>query len=515
MRFLNPMSWFRWFGEFIRAWFVGIPWRDAPKAIPAIILTVVIFITGFVAFSGGSGWRNRMLDRQLAVAIERDDYPTAEIVIRRQLEADPDNADLVYRFALVRNAQSQTEEARALMERLLLRRHVPAAKWLLENDFVGKKWTSLSEDKIDQFGEVLELIYDSEPGNLPVKKMYAEYLIVSERLASAIPLLNELSATEPMRGLQAAELARRIGDREAAEQFASRTLETVSQMAKDDPTNAGLAMAVARNQVFLKRFSEAINTLNRSVKLVKDPKEKRVLSQSLGETIVAWVNFIEESPSNTVAERLRVLKMLQAALRFAPNNPSVITMTADHVLESVNEDNEELASVRAALVKGTSPGIAHFIKGTSALMKGEAEQAELHLKLAVEMLPRSGAIMNNLAVAMVLRENPEYEKALEISNSAIELVKEPTPHFYETRGQILYRLGRFEEAIPDLERALAAEELAKEAHEMLAICYREVGDPELAEMHREAVGGQKESEDEAGEREKKESSGEPADATAR
>lgn len=487
MQAINPLNWMRWGGEFIRVWLMGLPWRDAPKAIPAIILTIVLFTVGFVAFSGEAGWRNQLLVKQYKVSMEREDYPTAEIVLKRQLEGDPENVNLLYEYALVRENQSFTEEATALMRGLVKKRHVRAATWLLVNEYIGKQWTDLDQEKKDEFGLVLSLINDEQPDNIPVTKMYAEYLIVTQRFASAVPLLESLSKIEPMRGLQAAALCRQIGDFEAAERYADQTLEVVEEMAKDDPTNSDLAMAVARNQIFLRRYSDAVRTLDLSVKRAKTPEHRQMLSQALGDAIVAWVKFIEESPSNTVTERLRVLKMLQAALRFAPNNPRVVTLIADHVLKSLDEDDEELASVRNALVNGSSVGIAHFIKGTSALMKKDMKNAQLHLELAVELMPRSGAILNNLAVALAMREDPDYERALELSGAAIELVKSPTPHFYETRGQIFFRMGELKKAIPDLERALAEPSLAKKAHEMLANCYDEVGDKELADNHRTAV----------------------------
>ncbi|WP_161604694.1 tetratricopeptide repeat protein [Roseiconus nitratireducens] len=497
MHYLNPLRWFRWIGQFVHEWFVAIPWNDAPKAIPAIILTIVLFTTGFIAFSGGTGWRNRLLNRQLQVSLDRDDFATAEIVVRRQLDADPDDIDLVHRFALIREAQGFSDETRVLMEKLLHRRHLPAARWLLKNEFVGKQWGSLDAEKRDQFGEVLAMIHRSAPKDTAVTKMYAEYLIVSQRYASAIPLLDELSEVEPMRGLQAAALSRQIGDKVAAERFAERALSRVTEMSKDDPTNTALAMAVARNQVFLQRHADAVKTLDRSVKVAKTPEERQVLSQALGDAIVAWVKFIEESPVDTIQGRLRVLKMLQAALRYAPNNPRVVTLVADHVLrstddsgdsESAGERRAELESVRQALVSGSSPGIAHFIKGTSALMAEDAQQASFHLGLAAEMMPRSGAILNNLAVALAMKEEPDYPRALKVANSAIEFVEQPTPHFYETRGQILFRMGRFRQAIPDLERALAEPSLSKKAHQMLADCYQQEGDEELAESHRAAAG---------------------------
>jgi tetratricopeptide (TPR) repeat protein len=487
MQAFNPLNWIRWFSEFVHVWFLGIPWRDAPKAIPAIILSIVLFTTGFIAFSGGTGWRNRLLDRQLQVSLDRDDFPTAEIVIRRQLEGDPDNVDLVYRFAMVRDAQSFTEEATVLMRQLLARRYLPAAKWLLQNELVGNKWTDFDDTKLEQAGQVLALISEREPNNFGVKKMYAEYLIFEKRYASVIPILDELSEVEPLLGLQTAAFARRVGDRDAAEQYAAKTLDRIEDMLKDDPTNGSLAMHIARNQIFLERHSDAIRTLQRSIGLVKTSDEKRMLSQALGDAIVAYINFIEKSPSDTIVEKLRVLRMLDVAIQIAPNNPRVVTMVADHVLNTLNEDDAEISSVRQGLIEGSPLGISHFIHGTSALMQGDQNNAELHLEQAAKQMPRSGAILNNLAVALAMRSEPDFERALQVSNAAIEQVSAPTPHFYETRGQILFRMGRFREAISDLERALTEPMLANKAHQMLADCYEEVGDLELARGHRMAV----------------------------
>ncbi|MEL6107037.1 MAG: hypothetical protein AAFU85_13420, partial [Planctomycetota bacterium] len=199
MQAINPLNWMRWGAEFIRVWLMGLPWRDAPKAIPAIILTIVLFTVGFVAFSGEAGWRNQLLAKQLKLSMDREDFETAEIVLKRQLEADPENAKILYDFALVRDNQSYTEEATALMRSLVRQRHVPSATWLLVNEYIGKQWTDLDQEKKDEFGLVLSLISEEQPDNIPVTKMYAEYLIVSQRFASAVPLLERLSKVEPMR----------------------------------------------------------------------------------------------------------------------------------------------------------------------------------------------------------------------------------------------------------------------------------------------------------------------------
>ena len=113
--YYNPLVWMAWCRDSAVAWFSTIPWGDAPKAIPALLLTLILFIIGFVAFSRGTGWRQRLLDRQYAVAMELDDFPTAEIVVRRQLETQPTDVRLQLKFALLRDHQGFSKEADAVM----------------------------------------------------------------------------------------------------------------------------------------------------------------------------------------------------------------------------------------------------------------------------------------------------------------------------------------------------------------------------------------------------------------
>ena len=163
-----------------------------------------------------------------------------------------------------------------------------------------------------------------------------------------------------------------------------------------------------------------------------------------------------------------------------------LSLVVDQILKTADDDNEQVAALREALMEGTSTGISHFIRGTAALLKDDHESAARSLTLAAKQLPRSGAILNNLAVALSLREDPKLDMALKVSNEAIAQTSNASPHFYETRGQILYRLERYDEAIGDLEVALREKKLAPKAHEALAVCYDKVGDDVLAQLHRKA-----------------------------
>ena len=485
--FLNPFTWLRAFWQFVGSWFLSLPWNNSVKTLPAIFLMLLIGVAGFIA-SNKSNWRSEWLNKQLQVAVESNHYATAELVVKRQLGYQPDDKELLFRLASLKEAQEAHEEALRLMRILVgYQQHVGAAKWLLQHEYIGKNWHQLDFKQQEEFGAILKLLTKEEPDNMMFKQLYADYLIACQKFPQAIPVLNDLARAQPMRGLQAAALARQMGNQAIAKRYAEQALETVAKLSIEDPTNSILALAVAQNQLFLKRYGEAVRTLERAVKRAKIPEDQQKLSLAMGDAIVAWVGFIEESPQHSDKDRQRVLRMLQVALKYAPNNPRVLTLVADQVLATMDEKDEQTRALRNALVSGTSPGIAHFIRGTAALMKGDLQRAEQSLQLAEKELPRSGAILNNLAVAMSMTDEPKLELALKMSNKAIELTPGASPHFYETRGQILVRLERHTDAIADLEKALSVKSLASKAHEALAICYEKIGDSELAEAHREAI----------------------------
>lgn len=488
LEYFSPLKWGRWLGQFIVVWGASIPWHDAPKAIPAIILMMVLLVTSVAAWNHSSDWRTTIVDNQLKVAWDRDDFETAELVILRQLKDRPEDSKLLYRLGLSRDFKGEHDQATELMRTLVFaKHHEEAARWLLQKEYLNKNWADFDEEQKDEFGHLLAVITKEAPKDTRVKLLYADYLIATERYPQAIPLLDELSRVQPMRGLQAAALSRQLGNDATADRLAQRTLDRVSRMLEEDPTNADLAIAVAQNQLFLQQHLEAVTTLDRAVRRAKTTEDRQRLRLATGDAIAAWVTSIEQTPSIKRDDRLRVMRMLQTALAYAPNNPRVLALVADQALAAMEEEDEQVAALREALINGSSVGIAHFIRGTAALMKDDVETATTSLKLAAQHMPHSGAILNNLAVALAADGEEHLEQALRVSQSAIEQTPAPSPQYYETRGQILFQLGRHLDAISDLERALAIPSLGAKTHRSLAACYEKIGEEELARLHREAI----------------------------
>ncbi len=358
------------------------------------------------------------------------------------------------------------------------------ARRLLTKLYIGKRWQSLDDAGRTEFGELLEFIYLASPDDIGVQQLYADYLIAADRLKSALPVLIDLAKSQPMRGLQAAALQRKLGDYAAADFQAEETLDQLMPLFEQDPTNTALALAVAQTQLFLFRYADALQIIDRASKRATETADKDRLNQAMGDAIVAWIAFMQKTEEDQ--DELQVLKMLKLALKRAPNNPRVLTLLADQILAMRGESTPEVVALRKELTDSAMPGISHFIKGTAALMDDDIEKATEHLKKAAELMPNSSAILNNLAVTMSEKPGGDLNAALELSNTSIkQLGDKATPHFYETRGQILFRMKKYKDAVKDLKLAAEVPSLASAAHKSLAECYKQLGEKDLAAKHRE------------------------------
>ena len=90
---------------------------------------------------------------------------------------------------------------------------------------------------------------------------------------------------------------------------------------------------------------------------------------------------------------------------------------------------------------------------------------------------------NNLAWALATGPNPDLPRALKLVDLALA-TNPAEPSLLGTRGRVLARLGRWQEALSSLEAALPAQPKSQSLHADLAAAYAALGSSELAEQHR-------------------------------
>lgn len=238
---------------------------------------------------------------------------------------------------------------------------------IIKRKFDKRKWQDLSAAERDEFGELTAQMYKENPDDPKSQNLYADYLIASGQLAKAFPVLRELAEINPLRGLQAAAVARRLKLFEEANMIAEKSLSEMSKISAKEPANLSVSLAVSQNQLFLQRYTEAIQTLDNAIKLETKPEHQQLARQAYGDAIVAFVKHIEDSSDGTVTERtLQKLKLLQTAVKQVPSSPRIMKIVSDVLSMSEKDDNQEIAALRKELAEA----LENFRKENSESEKG-------------------------------------------------------------------------------------------------------------------------------------------------
>ena len=127
--------------------------------------------------------------------------------------------------------------------------------------------------------------------------------------------------------------------------------------------------------------------------------------------------------------------------------------------------------------------LLHLMLGLDAYRHEQPEAARIHLERAYQLSPEAPPISNNLAFLLMNGPTPDLERALALVDAAWQRTPQQ-PHFHETRGQILVKLGRYREALNDLETAQRGIPASGPMHLALATTYEKLGMETLAKEHR-------------------------------
>ena len=175
------------------------------------------------------------------------------------------------------------------------------------------------------------------------------------------------------------------------------------------------------------------------------------------------------------------LDPLRAALKLEP-----FYLPAIQRLLNPGTDAEYAVAARKVLLDmvaaGDAPAAAYLLLGTDAMTRGDQAEAIKYLEQAERLTPNSPAVLNNLAWTTAFGDKPDLARALQLIDAA--LVRAPgNVQLRDTRGRILAKLGRWQEALVELEACLEHFEGQADFHRTIAGVYRRLELFELAERH--------------------------------
>lgn len=179
------------------------------------------------------------------------------------------------------------------------------------------------------------------------------------------------------------------------------------------------------------------------------------------------------------------VKLIEKGLVADPGNEQLhaLAVQATHAPGELGKSARRLLDQAVTASVGEAAAQWHLFLGRDARSSGDLAAARREFSAAYTLSPKSTQIQIELAVILADGNQPDLQQAFQLIQPVVEQFPND-PNFVFTRGKILARLGRFPEALPDLEFAAPRLPDNREARLQLASVYEALGRPKDAEAQR-------------------------------
>jgi tetratricopeptide (TPR) repeat protein len=465
--------------SFVVVWAATRRYKPLLWGLPALLLLLPILVTA----AWGAIWGHEYVadEYRLALkdALSKKDYSLAQMYERRlaNLGVDTNMTDFHTAEALERDGK--TAEAYERMQRLapVERPGYPAAHfWIIQR---------LLSNKLDvppQEAQRLINIHLAHLSTLSIRGpeidlVHGLALVQQNQLEEASKLLKPLVAKVPLAAIQRMRIDVTLRDQDGAAQDALAVRDHMQSRIKK-----GMAIQAEDYQAWT--IAEELLGNNARTRAVltdwlKIDPNNQTARQDLGAVNLREFVDLVHGPSPDPDD-------LAAHIRMAFELSLKLDMLKKEVA-AIYEQRAQIPELRIAFDKlaksEDTPASLSETMGTAAALEHDWKSAENCLRRAVSKDPKDAVAWNNLACVLYQGANPRLDQALVAVNKAIELSPDEF-RFRESRGQINVQLGKWSEAVTDLEFALNGMPDAPAIHKSLAKAYDALGNQELAAAHR-------------------------------
>jgi Flp pilus assembly protein TadD len=409
-------------------------------------------------------------------ALAARDYQTARVAAQRLLALGAGSRNnWLFNLALADAGLGKDREASALFNAVA---PVDHPQYPPAHLFVARAWlskTNVSSADLATAERHLLHVVTLEEHNPAATELLARLYLRNAQWSLAAESLRKLAVERPEAMLLLAAALKSRGNAAEAESYANRAAKLLSEKVTtsrmDLPKNR---LAWVEALVLLEDYPEAFDVLNQGWEKSKD----KAYLGPLGDVSAAWAQMIAQRKPGELETRLQII---QQGLKYAPQNGNLVKQ-----LVALSHDGPKSQSARDALAKllaeGKSTAVVHLALGNDAWQRGQKELARQHFTLSFESAPQMPEVANNMAMILAVGDQPDLQRALAIIQSVLEKFPDQ-PNFRETRGQVLAKLGRWQDSVVDLEFALPRLVSTRATHETLADAYKALGSELLAAEH--------------------------------
>ncbi|MEO2033423.1 MAG: tetratricopeptide repeat protein, partial [Planctomycetaceae bacterium] len=180
------------------------------------------------------------------------------------------------------------------------------------------------------------------------------------------------------------------------------------------------------------------------------------------------------------------LNLLQESLSVVPHDHEAVIRIARISCSELAAADEADALLIKILAEGSFNAGVYRLVGTEALLRNQFEKASRNLETANRLEPNNAMVLNNLALANLRGPDPNYDYALTLVKSALDLTPDH-PDALGTSAEIYLAMERWEEADRDLQRALPKRQSNENLRQMLVMVNEKLGNQQLADEHRDIL----------------------------
>lgn len=462
-----------------RRWQNSKSFRSFMLGLPSVLVTSIVSYVAIVSAKQSPAVLSDRYDRQAQTAIAENDSRYSRLCLERLLQLRGEDTQTLFRLAQVYAAQDDYRRVAALMNRLAPsdQRTIPEAHLWRAQSLLAKG--QLTQEELVEVETQLSNAIALRPLDPLARSLFGQVYAQTDRPKQAIEMFKRINNRSPGDSYRLAEISAAIGDVATAREAAEDALAKYQKKLDEDYRSWSTRKDVVKTKIFLEQFEDAIETLRQARDHVAPDDLKEVLAKVYG----TWVQVLQLQQAE-IPKRIAVTEL---ALRADPNSVAALDSIANLLSVADKSEQERLRGIlQGMLAAGRSTPLVHLCIGTDAILRDNLPEGIKHLQLAYQGEPTLVAAANNLAWAMMQSEPSSLDQALSLVDTVILRAPEIAA-VRDTRGQILLKLGRWDEAITELERALRDMPDSELTREGLIQAYDAVGLSSLANEHRELL----------------------------
>ena len=456
-------------------------WRSLPALLAGLLLLATLAMVG-AQTSGKNGLRQRY-QRVAISALNSRNYEFARVACLRGLAfASDDQARLLWLFylSIALNGLGHPAEAAGMLATAAPPDHPGCgpAHLAVARSLLGS--TNLTPAMILQAEKHLKYALELDPQSPEIKEMLGRFYINTRDFAKARAPLLDIYPLKNDVALLLAIIENANHNSAETRTWADAAIDAFKKNLRESgqPDSQADRFGLVRALLMADDFDEAINTLEAGLAIQKEP----AYHAAIADICALRTEKIPPDQTGGAAERLR---LIQKGLTHSPQHLKLRLMLIEAALAS-NDSAPAAKKLLDGLVAGADKESAarwHFLLWTELRIHDDLTSARHHLQTAYELDPQVPVVRNDLAMDLAGGSPEDMNRALKLIQSVVEQCPD-NPGFRDTRGRVLARLGRNENAAADLEFAAARLANPAEARMALAKVYDALGKKQLAEQQR-------------------------------